>query len=221
MQETTHNISSEKKKRELISILNSFYANPVARASTELFLTLGLVLFLGVFAIRPTIVTMSDLLKEIETKQKLDKDLTNKIAALQTAQTEYLNIEQSLPLLNSAIPEQPEIIQSAKLVEKIASDTQVVIKSLSISQLPDDIDPNLPFSLKAKQNLNIITSITGDYLSIRNFVETLRNSRKSFLVESIVFALEEDRGSKKLNANLTIVAPFFGLSQTEDEVKSR
>ena len=206
------NVTSSKKRRELATILNHFYANPVAKASMELFLTIGLVLFLGIFAIRPTIVTMSDLLKEIETKTELDKALTSKVAALQTAQTQYLNIEQQLPVLDSAIPEQPEVILSAKLIEKIAADTQVVIKSLGISELPEDTQEGVPFTQKSKQNVNISLSITGDYVSIRNFVEALRNSRKSFIVESVVFALEEDRGSKKLSANITIATPFFGVA---------
>ena len=88
--------SDEKTKREITTALNHFYANPVAKASLELFLTIGLVLFLGAFAIRPTIVTMSDLIKEIETKTQLDEALTKKIAALQTAQNQYINIEEKI-----------------------------------------------------------------------------------------------------------------------------
>lgn len=207
------NVTTEKKKREIASVLNHFYANPVAKASMELFLTVGLVLFLGAFAIRPTIVTMSDLIKEIETKTELDGALTRKIAALQTAQTQYLTVEEQLPLLDSAIPTQPEIILSAKIIEKVAADSKVVIRSLSVSELPENSDETIPFTQKSKKLVNISASVTGDYLSIREFVESLRNSRKSFIVESIVFSLEEDRGSKKLNANVTIATPYFGVAE--------
>lgn len=211
----TQNLSAEKKKRELAVLLNGFYMNPVTRVSFELFLTVGLILFLGFFAIKPTIVTMSDLLKEIETKKELDNNLTKKIAALQTAQSEYIKVEPQIDLLNYAIPEQPQIILSTKLIEKIAAESKVVIKSLNISELPDDIDPNTPFSQKSKQSVNISANISGDYVSIRQFVEALRNSRKSFVIESIVFALEEDRGNKKLSANVTIEAPYFGIEVAE------
>ncbi len=206
------NVSMAKKKRELAVILNQFYINPVAKASTELFLTIGLVLFLGAFAIRPTILTMSELIKEIETKKELDTALTKKIASLQTAQTQYMNIENEIVVLDQAIPEQPQIILGTKLIEKIAADNKVVIKNLSVSELPEDSDPLIGFAQKSKQLVNISINITGDYVAIREFAETLRNSRKSFVIESVVFSLEEDRGSRKLSANITIGTPYFGLA---------
>lgn len=206
------NVSTAKKKRELAVMLNQFYINPVAKASTELFLTVGLVLFLGTFAIRPTILTMSELIKEIETKKELDTALTKKIASLQTAQTQYMNIENEIVVLDEAIPEQPQIILGTKLIEKIAADSKVVIKNLTVSELPDDSDLSVSFAQKSKQLVNISVNITGDYVAIREFTETLRNSRKSFVIESVVFSLEEDRGSRKLSANITIGTPYFGLA---------
>ena len=207
------NISTDKKRREMATALNQFYANPVARTSTELFLTIGLVLFLAVFAIKPTITTMSELIREIETKTKLEGDLTKKIAALQTAQTQYLNTLDQFPLLEEAIPAQPEIIMTAKIIEKIAAETQIVIQNLNFSSVPENTTKDVLFSQKSRQLLKISLSVTGDYNSIRGFVESLRNSRKSFIVESIVFSLQEDRGGKKLSANLTIAAPYFGVAQ--------
>ena len=206
------NVSTAKKQRELAVMLNQFYINPVAKASTELFLTVGLVLFLGTFAIRPTILTMSELIKEIETKKELETALTKKIASLQTAQTQYMNIENEIVVLDEAIPEQPQIILGTKIIEKIATDSKVVIKNLTVSELPDDSDPNVIFAQKSKQLVNISVNITGDYVAIREFAETLRKSRKSFVIESVVFSLEEDRGNRKLSANITIGTPYFGLA---------
>lgn len=216
---TQQKVTTEKKKREIATALNHFYANPIAKASLELFLTIGLVLFLGAFAIRPTIVTMSDLIKEIETKSELDESLTKKVAALQTAQTQYLSVEESLPLLDTAIPEQPEVILSMKILEKVAAESNVIINSLGIAELPEDSSESVTFAQKSKENLSISANIVGDYVSIREFVETLRKSRKSFIVESVVFSLEEDRGDKKLSANMTIATPYFGVSKPDTKTK--
>ncbi|MBP7700842.1 hypothetical protein KA111_02150 [Candidatus Woesebacteria bacterium] len=204
-----------KKSSEITSTLNHFYKNPIAKVSLELFLTVGLVLFLAIFAIKPTVLTMSELIKEIENKQKLEKQLTQKIAALQTAQAEYLSIEAMLPMLDEAIPSSPEIIKSAKIIEKVAADNKVLIKSMSIFELPQNTGENIPFSQKSKQNLTFSLSISGDYISIRNFAETLRNSRKSYVIESVTFELEEEKGNKKLNANITINIPYFGVDTAE------
>lgn len=204
-----------KKKRQISTSLNHFYQNPVARVSLELVLTILLILFLAIFAIKPTITTMSDLIKEIEEKEKLEQQLTQKIASLQTAQNQYLIFEPLLPFLDEAIPTNPEIIKSAKIIEKIAADNQVIIKNLSISELPGNAPDGTYFSQTSKQNMTVSLSITGDYVSIRNFVETMRNSRKSFIVDSIVFSLEEDKGDKKLSANITVKVPYFGLIEAQ------
>ena len=206
-----------KKKNEVTSALNHFYDNPIAKVSLELFLTIGLVLFLAVFAIKPTILTMSGLIKEIENKQKLESQLTQKVAALQTAQTEYISVESLLPILDEAIPSSPEVILSAKIIEKVAADNKVVIRNLSVLELPQNIPDDTPFSKKSKQNLSFSVNISGDYVSIRNFSEALRNSRKSFVIDSITFELEENKGSKKLNASITINIPFFGVETTKEK----
>ena len=210
-----------KRAQQMSAALNHFYTNPVAKVSLELFLTIGLILFLGMFAIRPTLLTMSDLLKEIESKKELQTALTKKVAALQTAQNEYASIEDRLPILNAAIPEQPDIIYTTKILEKIAADNSVIINNLSISKLPEKQDEAIPFSQKTKETLQISTNISGDYISIKNFAEALRSSRKSFVIESVTFSLQEDKGNKKLSANFTINTPYFGVKIPEDTTKRK
>jgi hypothetical protein len=202
-----------KKKNEITSALNHFYQNPVAKVSLELFLTIGLVIFLAVFAIKPTVLTMSNLIREIDNKEKLERQLTQKVAALQTAQTEYISVEDLLPVLDEAISSSPEIIKNAKIIEKVATDNKVVIRNMNVTELPQNTPNNIPFTQRSKQNLSFSTSIYGDYTAIRGFVETLRKSRKSFVIDSVVFALEEKKGSRQLTANITINIPYFGIKK--------
>ena len=217
----TQNVTYIKKKQEISAALNHFYANPVAQVSVELFLTIALVLFLGLFAIKPTIVTMSDLLKEIETKKELETSLTKKVAALQTAQAEYVRVENKLELLEEAIPENPDIIHAAKIIEKVAADNKVIIKNMSIAELPEETKEDISFDQKTKESIKISTNIAGDYISIRGFVEDLKNSRKSFTVESVVFSLEENKGDKKLSANITINSPYFGVNSIKNKTTNK
>jgi hypothetical protein len=57
------------QRQKLIRNLNAFYQKPVAKVSLELFLSVGTIIFFAMFAIRPTLLTMSDLVKEIEDKR--------------------------------------------------------------------------------------------------------------------------------------------------------
>jgi hypothetical protein len=75
-------INAKLDRTQLMSALNDFYHKPVAMVSLELFLSIGAVVFFAIFAVRPTLLTMADLIKEIEDKRALDQQLQQKIASL-------------------------------------------------------------------------------------------------------------------------------------------
>lgn len=199
-----------KKRKQLSFTLEKFYQNPVAIVSFELFLSLGAVIFFALFAIRPTLLTMSDLLKEIEDKRDLNQKLIQKIAALSTAQSQYLNLEERLHVLDEAIPTDPELLQVLKIIEKIASEQQLVISQVNLTEIPDSSIEKIPFAEMKRKNISMTISVHGDYQSIRSFVEQLMKSRRALIVESVNFSVDDNRGSKKLEASLTVTAPYFG-----------
>ncbi|MFZ1721426.1 MAG: type 4a pilus biogenesis protein PilO, partial [Microgenomates group bacterium] len=192
--------------------LYHFYQNPIAKVSIELFLSIGLVVFLALFAIQPTLVTMSDLVKEIEEKTELEDALTRKIAALATAQTEYLTLEDRLSVLDDAIPHSPQLVRTIKIIEKAASDNRVVLSAISAEEVPQEISESeeVPFSQLSRQAVVLRVGVVGDYPTIRNFVESLMNSRRSIIVDSVTFSVEENRGSRRLRASIRVSIPYYG-----------
>lgn len=199
-----------KYQQQLGSALQSFYQKPVAKVSVELFLTIGLVMFLAIFAIRPTLVTMSDLIKEIDDKKLHDQKLEQKITALATAQSEYTSFEPRLPLLDQAISSKPKLVYGLKVLEKLATDNKVVIFGLTVSELPPEEPENSPFSERVLNTMPISINIIGDYISIRNFTEAIRNNRHAYIIESIAFTLnDESDDSKILRASITISVPYY------------
>jgi Tfp pilus assembly protein PilO len=197
-------------RQKVTKTLNEFYQRPVAKVSLELFLSVGAVIFFAVFAIRPTLVTMSDLVKEIEDKKELDQKLTQKIASLSTAQTTYLEVQDRLYLLEQALPSTPDFIHSIKIIEKIASDQNILIDSLSVSEIPREVGQDVPFSKLKKSSYPVSLSLSGDYNKIRLFVEELLQYRRSFVTDTVIFATSEERGQKKLRATITLSVPYFG-----------
>ena len=206
-----------KKQRDLFITLQQFYQKPVAKVSLELFLSIITVLFFAVFAIRPTLLTMSDLLKEIEDKERLDKQLSQKIAALSTVQPLYLQLQDQLLVLDEAIPSLPQLTYSLKVIEKIASELQLIITGINVAEVPKEIDQDTVISLASFERIDVplTINISGDYLSIRQFVENLKEYRRSFVIDTIIFTTKELRGSKKLEARITVSAPYFGVKELE------
>ncbi len=188
--------------------ISNFYRHPIAAVSTELLFTIVFILVLAIVAIQPTLKTMADLSKEIEDKTKLNKNLQDKVAALNTAQAEFYRWQTQLALLDTAIPNNQHTILDVKLFEKLASEKNVVIGKISLSEYPDATQP---LSQKPKVNdLPISITIQGDYLSIKNFVSALLNSRRVFVINSINFSVSTSRGGQQdLTATLSMNAPYY------------
>ncbi len=205
-------MATENRSKQLSGALIHFYQNPVAKVSLELFLSIGLVLFLGVFAIRPTLITMSNLLKEIDDKRQHNALLERKIAALNTAQNEYRRVEDRLPLLNQAIPEEPELIHNLKIIEKIAVDNRVVIQNIIVNEIPAEENTQAGNRQKELTNLPLNLTIVGDYLAIRNFVAAIQGNRRAAVVDSVTFSLNDSNDERELSARITMNFPYFGVA---------
>ena len=61
--------SSEVLRERTMRELQQFYQKPIAKVSAELLATLIVVIVLAFFAIRPTLLTMSQLLKDIDDRK--------------------------------------------------------------------------------------------------------------------------------------------------------
>ena len=205
--------------KQVSQALDAFYQQPVARVSLELILTILMVIFLAVFAIRPTLVTMSDLIKEIEDKQKLSDDLSKKIAALSTTQVEYAAAEPKLVFLNEAIPSTPDLLTTLKIIEKLAEENKVIINTASINEVPPEVSEENAINDKTlvRKNLSASLSLTGDYVSIRSYVQALMNTRRSIIVDTITFSVQDTRDQKSLVATLTVNIPYYGEPNNEEK----
>ena len=200
----------DKERKQLSQALSNFYQKPVARVSIELFLSVGAVLFFAVFAIRPTLLTMSDLIKEIDDKRQLDKQMAQKIAALSSAQAEYIKNQERFGVLDAAIPTNPDLVGLFKILEKLASEQTIVISAMSVAEIPKPLPPDTLFTQLERKNLSFNISITGDYASIRNFVGELAKAQRTIVVEKVTFSVSDIRGAKRLDAIVSINAPYYG-----------
>lgn len=199
-----------QKKNTASSFLDKFYHNPVAVVSFELFLSIGVIIFFALFAIHPTLVTMSDLIKEIEDKEKLDTQMAQKVASLASAQAQYLIIEDRAGLLDEALPTGPKMTYSLKVIEKAASDNSVLISTVSVLEIPAQPDPSKTVSELEVKKVPIQVGVEASYVNIRAFVEQLKASRRSFNIDRITFTTQESRGDKSLKASILLSAPYFG-----------
>ncbi|MDD3744689.1 MAG: type 4a pilus biogenesis protein PilO [Lentimicrobiaceae bacterium] len=199
---------AKSRQEQLLIVLNEFYKRPVARVSLELFLSVLAVIFFAIFAIKPTLSTMVDLVKEIQDKQKLLSQMNDKIASMSTAQQQYTQYSNQFPLLDEALPKEPMLLNALQIIEKVASENALVVQDISVSDLPSETE-EVNIGNAERKTLTFNVTVAGDYLSLRQFVETLMTSRRVFLIEQVVFGASNSRDTQYLVAKLRINLPYY------------
>ncbi len=197
-------------QKEISKALAKFYSNPIAEVSLELIFSLIAIIFFAIFAIRPTLQTISGLIAEINEKKELDQQLQRKISALSTAQDEYQRLSYEIELLDQTIPSRPELVRTLKVIEKHAVENNIVITSIRTPEIPDETFQKKPNAVLERVDLYISLRITGDYPSIRDFMSSLQQYRRMIVVEEVSFMVDDLITTQLLNANLSIRIPYFG-----------
>lgn len=193
--------------------LNRFYEKPVARVSAALVFSIVCVGFFGAFAIRPTLQTMAELIKQIDEKKDIDQKLTQKIAALTTAQRELSQKQSQFALLDIAIPASPQFTQLLTVVEKVAVEQGVVFTSASIQKVPVEREqPLLPNQKQTNVNLESLPftlTFTGSYEQLTGMLRELGNLQRILVVDRYDIIPTSEGSSDVLTMSVSLRAFAF------------
>ncbi|RJR29356.1 hypothetical protein C4564_03400 [Candidatus Microgenomates bacterium] len=168
------------------------------RIFTELLLSLSVISIFGLFAIRPTLVTIASLSTEIESKQELVNTLDTKIDNLIVAEELYSNYRSNIDLLDTAIPKNASPIEYLRQIEGIARKNNVDVIGMSVegvTLLGANIEPaitqnpqqntkvdNFPAQAKA---IDFSFNANGKYENISGFLSDLEALRRPIFIDDI------------------------------------
>ncbi len=205
--------------------LQQFYQKPIAKVSTELLITIIAVLFLAIFAIQPTLSTMSTLLKDIEDKKKVDEALTKKAAALSTLNGEIVPLSSQLQTLDKVIPNTPDLDGLLRRIEKLASEKPIVLSSIQTKTVPKDNDQEL----KGTPQLSSFTmqmNVKGSYANILAFLDGITRMDREIKLTNLSIstlknvATNSERGSgdtpPELQMTISLQAQYYGIPVEAD-----
>lgn len=113
-----------------LKTVQDYYAkSPGMKVTVQLILSVFVTAFFIFFAIRPTLTTITTLLKKIDDQKQVDTKLDTKLAQLSEASQELVKYDQDIPKIARAIPDDSKMEEFVARVEKLAAESQV---SLSI-----------------------------------------------------------------------------------------
>ncbi len=175
-----------------LNIVNIYKQRQDFKVFLELILTLATVSFFALFALKPTILTVIELLKEIEAKEKTVEQMNTKIQNLQQAQTLYVQEEAEIILLETAVPNDPAPDLFVRQIEGLATSYPVNLLGITIGEVTllgeekvqkskDNLQP-LP---EESKGINFSISIAGGYQGLVNFLSALEDMRRPVKIDAL------------------------------------
>ncbi len=186
--------------------LQAFYDKPVLRVSFELVMSILVVTVFAIFALRPTLITMSSLLKEIEEKQALDKALQEKIAALSTAQNEWTAYQPQFGKLERSFFQDPSLEEVMLYLEYLARQEDVLVMNITSPQIAvkfDEAEGQEPVLL-ALTPYETNFQAMGSYENILKFLDRIEHQQPLMSVESVQIALNQQDDVSPLSVNFQL-----------------
>jgi len=182
--------------------------SPLLIVSFEFVLTIILTLFLIWFAIRPTVLTITELVREIEDVRSVNQQLVTKISALTQAEANLAQAEPELKLLDQAVPSSPLLTETFSLLQLLIQNHQVNLTSIS--------GPVIAFPIPDKPEIKTYeytVSIFGDYRNLKALAQDLESQLRLNAISDLNFNQEEDNEEAPgLNAKIQVI--FYSYERT-------
>ncbi len=179
-------------KTHFLDIYNVYKQRKDLKMFLELLLTLVAVSFFAAFALKPTILTIIDLVREINKKEETVVKLDTKIQNLQQAQFLFTQESTRIKLLETAIPEKPGPDRFVRQIEGVTGGHPVNLLGVSINEMTLLGEEKIKKRTGKVEELpgnaggvSFSTSIKGDYQNIIGFFSDLENMRRPIKTDSI------------------------------------
>lgn len=145
--------------------------------------------FFGLFAIGPTITTISDLNKQFKEKQDALKQLQDKNAALKSLSAQYIEIQQDLILIDNAIPESPKVANLTRQLEYLSIRNNLIVKKLDTGLMELYPSANVNSSIFS---FTFTVGVTGTEQNINTFIGDVINLGRIVGIERLTTGKKQD-----------------------------
>lgn len=154
--------------------------------------------FFIIFAIRPNLLTAFNLQKELQDLKLQSRQFESQIQQIVTYQTVLEQYRDDLLLLDEAVPPSPEIAKVIEDVRQSATDSGVLVDSLSV----ESVDYKAQSSSNAVQMFSVTTNAIATTPNLRIFLDTLLNQRRLKSLDIIDLTKPDFTGESTSDINI-------------------
>ncbi len=183
--------------------ISRVYENPITKATLEIALTLFVISFFTLVAIRPTVRTIADLQNKIKRKQEISQKFSTKISQLEEAEKNYNLLKPNFIYLNEALPEKIYFISALKKIALLAKEQSVALETGSTEGFQAIQSSNIEQTESKLNKLSYTFIASGEYQNLVNFISEIENLRRIYQLESFSFSSKDTSDQNILKLNIT------------------
>lgn len=181
--------------------------NQQVQESVELLLTFLTISFFIVFALRPTVNTITELWASVNSQKEIGQKLDTKLSNLTQARANYNKEEKRLFLVEQSLPENPSPDLYLAQIEGLVATYSLTLKSFNVAEIllfgvvPKDIQEQEEKKQKIPgvRGAPITFAVTGSFENISAFLDDLENLRQILTVDNFLVGI-----AKSFDSNITL-----------------
>jgi len=197
-------------KSLFLNVFGQYKENQGLRYYLEIFLSLATVSLFSIFALRPTILTIADLIKQIDEREETLLKMNTKIAQINSAQILYDFQKENIVILSSAVPKSAEPADFARQIEGLSARYELTITDLMLDNAvlignpnPQAVIDNASIDKFASDTNELKFTIRGEvpagsYSKIISFAKDIENLRRPAKVDSLLIESSEPDEEEQL-----------------------
>ena len=178
-------------KEFFLNILLVTKKRPDVKLFLEATLSLITILVFSIFALRPTLLTIASLVKEIKTKEEIVETMDEKIANLDAAESLYAQEETRINTVKEAVPvgAAPEVLLRQLEGVSLTAPTSLLGASfgeivLSGKEPEKKTKEDLKALPEGAKSLTFSVSVTGDYFALSKFLADMEALRMPIKIDA-------------------------------------
>ena len=166
------------------------------RSFVTLALTFGALSFFGIFAINPTLSTITDLQKQLSDDQQVDQQLKTKISNLSSLEAQYNQLGDNLTNIYNAVPQNPQAPLLTAQIAALANKNNLTLTSYHV----EEVQLAATHNQSKTQSFTFTLQAQGNYSDMLKFSSQIATLSRIITLES----MEIGRDNQSNNLILTI-----------------
>lgn len=169
--------------------LAPLFEKPKVRAYTMLTLSFFTMAIFGMFAIRPTLATITQLRKQIGDERLVLEKMTQKITALGVAQGEYEKLKPDFDAIFQALPAKAQVSSLLGKLNRVLSENNIDLTLLQFSAVSLSVPTPIPSQATM---LEFTITARGSYEDILVFLDMLGKTDRVITLDIIDISKAEN-----------------------------